>query len=345
MENNTNTEVIENSEDIGNEESVEKLSVDKITLPDKFETNIPPYIKGFERTGTMMLDTLIALLPSFVWGVFAFGIRALLLALISVVCAVGFELLVRVLMHRRICLTDFSPIITGLLIAMCLPVNAPLWMPVLGVFFAIVVVKQCFGGLGKNIFNPAVAGVVLLSLGERAVSTFFKTAGGAFSDGTATLPLDALKNGVLPEESVFDLIIGNSAGGIGEVSALFLVAGGVYLLCRRVISWHIPASFIGTVAVITLIFPRYSGVAAESMLYELLSGALILAAFFMATDHTTSPMTDAGKIIFGVGCGLITVLIRYFGTASEGVMYAILLMNLTVPFIEKITKPRPFGSR
>jgi electron transport complex protein RnfD len=290
-----------------------------------------------------MLDTLIALLPAFVWGCVAFGVRALTIALISVGVALASEILVCLVMRKKVTASDLSAVVTGLIVAMCLPVNVPLWMPAVGSLFAIVVVKQCFGGLGKNIFNPAAAAVVLLSVGERAISYFAKTSPGAFYDVESKIPLDVLKAGVLPSDSILDLVIGNCAGAIGEVSSLLLVAGGVYLLIRRVISWRIPVSFIGTVALVTLVFPNYNGVAAEFMIYELLSGALILAAFFMATDPATSPVTDLGKIIFGIGCGLITVLIRYFGMSSEGVMYAILLMNLTVPLIEKITRQKSLG--
>jgi len=343
MENNVNTE-LEITVDIStDQENDSKVEESKFILPKSFEVRSTPYIKRSERVRTIMLDTIIALLPAFIWGCIAFGTRALIIVLISVGVAFASELILCLTMRKKVSVSDFSALITGLLVAMCLPVNTPLWMPAVGSFVAIVIVKQCFGGIGKNIFNPAAAGVVLLSAGDKAISHFAKISTGAFSNSEAKLPLEVLKSGELPSDSILDLVIGNCAGAIGEVSALLLIAGGVYLLFRRVISWHIPASIIGSVALITFIFPQNSGVAAEFMIYELLSGALILAAFFMATDPVTSPVTDLGKIIFGIGCGLITVLIRYFGASAEGVMYAILIMNITVPLIDKITRPKPLG--
>ena len=340
MENNVITEI---EETVGTSPEPVKKSGDseaKFILPKSFDVRTGPYIKRSERAGAIMLDVVIALLPAFIWGCIAFGVKALTLALISVGVALASEFVSNAVMKQRGILFDMSAVITGLLVAMCLPVNAPVWMPIVGSFFAVVVVKQCFGGLGKNIFNPAAAAIVLLSAGERALSYYFSTAPGAFSNAEATLPLGALKNGVLPSDSILDLVIGNCAGAIGEVSSILLIAGGVYLILRRVISWHIPVAFIGTVAVVTLVFPSYNGVAAEFMAYEIFSGALILAAFFMATDYTTSPVTNSGKIIFGIGCGLITVLIRYFGSNAEGVMYAILIMNLVTPIIDKLTLPK-----
>ena len=318
-------------------------SESRFMLPESFDVRTGPYIKRSERVSTIMLDVVIALLPAFVWGCIAFGVRALTLALISVGVALASEFVSSAVMRKRTTISDFSAVITGLLVAMCLPVNAPVWMPAVGSFFAVVVVKQCFGGIGKNVFNPAVAAVVLLSAGEQALSYYANIAPGAFSNTEAALPLESLKHMKLPDDSILDLVIGNCAGAIGEVSSLLLIAGGVYLLVRRVISWHIPVAFIGTVAAVTLILPNYSGVAVEFMAYEIFSGALILAAFFMATDYTTSPVTNQGKLIFGIGCGLITVLIRYFGSSLEGVMYAILIMNVVTPLIDKITLPTKFG--
>ena len=346
MENNVITEIEKTAKtaDTSTEQvQAPKRNEQRFTLPESFEVRGGPYIRRSERVSTIMLDMISALLPAFLWGCTAFGARALLLALISVGVAFVADILVCLVMKNKMTALDLSSVVTGLIIAMCLPVNAPLWMPAVGALFAIVVVKQCFGGLGKNIFNPAAAAIVLLSVGERALSHFAKISPGAFSGAETKAPLEVLKTGELPTDSILDLVIGNCAGAIGEVSSLLLVAGGVYLLFRRVISWRIPVSFIGTVALITLIFPKYSGVAAEFMIYELLSGALLLGAFFMATDPVTSPVTDLGKIIFGIGCGLITVLIRYFGASAEGVMYAILVMNLTVPLIEKITRQKSLG--
>lgn len=340
MENNVITEIEETEGTSSAPKKKSGANESRFTLPESFDVRTGPYIKRSERAGAIMLDVVIALLPAFIWGCIAFGVKALTLGLISVGVALVSEFVSNAVMKQREALFDMSAVVTGLLVAMCLPVNVPVWMPIVGSFFAIVVVKQCFGGLGKNIFNPAAAAIVLLSAGERALSYYFSTAPGAFSNTEAILPLVALKNGVLPSDSILDLVIGNCAGAIGEVSSLLLIAGGAYLILRRVISWHIPAAFIGTVAAVTLIFPNYNGVAVEFMAYEILSGALILAAFFMATDYTTSPVANSGKIIFGIGCGLITVLIRYFGSSVEGVMYAILIMNIVTHLIDKLTLPK-----
>ncbi len=347
MNNNGN-----NAEKTAFEQSTEKGAARIFELPEKFDCSKRPYIKSTETVSMIMLDVIIALLPSFAWGVYVFGPRALLIALISVAASVGFEAASRFLMHRKVTLTDLSATITGLLIAMCLPVTVPLWVPLFSAFFAIVVVKQLFGGIGKNILNPALSAVALMSLWDDVVFVFTKP-GEVVTSLAYTLsesdfiagssPLEALKSGVLPNESIFEMMIGNCSGAIGEVSSLLLIAGGLYLLFRRVISWHIPISFIGTVALLTFAFPKYNGVAADFMLYEIFSGALIITAFFMATDYTTSPVSDGGKLIFGVGCGVITVFIRYFGISIEGTAFAVLIMNLLVPHIEKITKPRSFG--
>jgi len=314
-----------------------------------------PHMAGPENTSTIMLDVVIALLPAYIWGIYVFGLRALWIGLLSVGASVGFELATQFLLHRPITVTDLSAVVTGLLLAMCLPVTVPLWMPVIGAFFAIVVVKQLFGGIGKNVVNPALAARVFL-FSWAAEMTAFQEAGHTLVSSAVTLdsadivagatPLAALKAGSLPAESLFDLAIGNVGGCIGEVSALLLLAGGLYLiLFRKVITWHIPVSYLGTVALLTLLFPQNDGVAVEFMLCQLLAGGLVMGAFFMATDYTTSPVTPVGRLIYGVGCGLITVLIRYFGSYPEGVSFAILIMNLLVWYLDKFTMPRRFGGK
>jgi len=237
-----------------------------------------------------------------------------------------------------------------------MPVSSPLWSIVIGAFFAIVVVKQLFGGLGKNIVNPVLAAKVFLftawpsetsgfTVPRSELDPFAISISNEKLDAiTTATPLASLKNGEFPDTSLLDLFFGNTAGCIGEVSALLILIGGIYLLCRKVISYHIPLSFVATVAIITYIFPL-NVFPAKFMAYELLSGVLLLGAIFMATDYVTSPATKKGKVIFGIGCGLITTFIRYFGGYAEGVSFAILIMNLLVWYIDRYTKPIPFGGQ
>lgn len=321
-------------------------------MPPLLTVSPSPHMKTTERTSTIMFDVILALLPAFAWGVYTFGVRALAIALVSVGACVGFEALSQFLLHRRITVSDLSAAVTGLLLAMNVPVTVPLWMPVIGAFVAIVVVKQLFGGIGRNFVNPALCARVFL-FSWAAEMTRFPVAGERISSLAVTLgeadviagatPLASLKAGILPDVNLSDMIIGNMSGCIGEVSSLFLLAGGIYLMVRRVITWHIPVAYLGTVAVLTLLFPQYYGVAADFMLRELFAGGLFLGAFFMATDYATSPVTPWGRLIFGVGCGAITVMIRYFGGYPEGVSFAILIMNLLVFYLDRFTMPKRFG--
>lgn len=333
-------------------EKIEKTP--EYTMPPLLTVQSSPHIKSSETTATVMLDVIIALLPAFVWGVYVFGLRALAIGALSVGTAVGFEALTQFLLHRAVTVNDLSAAVTGLLIAMNLPVTVPLWMPVVGTFFAIVVVKQLFGGIGKNFVNPALAARVFLFSWAGEMSSFqsfgekINSAAVALADSdiiASATPLASLKSGSLPDTNLFDMITGNISGCIGEVSSLLIIAGGVYLLIRRVITWHIPAAYLGTVAVITFLFPQSGGVAPDFMLYELFAGGLMLGAFFMATDYSTSPVTLTGRLIYGCGCGLITVFIRYFGSYPEGVSFAVLIMNLLVWYIDKATMPRRFGGK
>lgn len=323
-------------------------------MPELLTVTPSPHIKTPTSTASIMFDVILALIPAFVWGVYVFGVRALAVAAVSVVSCVGFEATAQILLHRPVSIGDLSAAVTGLLLAMNLPVTVPLWMPVVGAFFAIVVVKQLFGGIGSNFVNPALsARVFLLSWasemtsftahGERVTSLALTLSEGDIV--ASATPLASLKAGELPTETIFDMLIGNHGGCIGEVSSLLLLAGGIFLLIQKDITWHTPVAYIGTVAVLTFLFPQYEGVAAEFMLYELLSGGLILGAFFMATDYATTPVMPAGRLIFGVGCGLITVLIRYFGTYPEGVSFSILVMNLLVWYIDRATMPKRFGGK
>ncbi len=334
------------------EEVTSRKAAPKITMTSFLTVSPSPHIKSPETTTTVMLDVLIALLPAFVWGAYVFGMRAVAVALVSVLSCVVFEAAAQFILHRPITVGDLSACVTGLLIAMNLPVTVPLWMPVIGAFFAIVIVKQLFGGIGKNFVNPALAARVFLFSWAAEMNTFTEpgTQINSFANTLAdtdivahATPLVSLKQGSLPDVNLFDMLIGNRGGCIGEVSALLIAAGAIYLLIRRVITWHIPVAFLGTVAVLTFVFPQHGGVALDFMFYELMAGGLVLGACFMATDYSTSPVTPKGRIIFGVGCGAITVLIRYFGSYNEGVSFAILIMNLLVWYIDKATMPRRFG--
>lgn len=308
-----------------------------------------PHIKNSDNTRIIMLDVLVALTPAFIWAVYIFGWRALTLTVVSVVSCVLFEMWYQLIMRKPVTVGDLSAVITGVLIAFNLPVTASLWIPVLGSLFAIVLVKQLFGGIGKNIINPAIAARVFIfsswtkeiSVIPEPFSSWSATAISVDAVSSAT-PLASLKAGIMPEISLFDMLIGNCPGVIGEVSALLLVAGGLYLLVRHVISWHIPVAFIASVAITTYFLPLHT-LSLQFMLYQILSGGLILGAVFMATDYTTSPLTARGKLIYGAGCGLITVLIRYFGGYPEGVSFAIMIMNLMVWYLDKFTKPVRFG--
>lgn len=298
-----------------------------------------------------MLNVIIALLPAVAWGVYVFGMRALTITLVSVVSAVLFEALYQFFMNIPVTVKDGSAIVTGMLLAMCLPVAVPLWMPVVGSFFAIVVVKQLFGGIGKNVVNPAIAARIFMFLAWPEQMAFytapktelpaFSGIGGADIVASAT-PLADLKNGQTPDVDLIDMFMGNIGGSIGEVSAAALLLGGLYLLYKGTIKWHIPVSYMATVAVLTFMFPQ-TPETFQFVAYELLGGGLILGALFMATDYVTSPVTPRGRIIFGIGCGVITVVIRYFGQYAEGVSFAIMIMNLLVWYLDMYTRPARFG--
>lgn len=309
-----------------------------------------------------MADVLLALLPALVVAIVFFGWRALTLTLVSIGACIAFETIFNAIMKRKNTVTDLSSAVTGMLLAFCLPVSVPYWLVVIGAFFAIIVVKCLFGGIGKNFLNPALSARAFLFSWPALMTTFTAPFNNLpvftdpiFTNGqtseyidsiTSATPLSYLKTGVIPDISISNLFFGNVGGCIGEVCTALLLLGGIYLLLRRVITWHIPVSFIGTVAVITFIFPKISGsyFNFEFMITELLSGGLILAAFFMATDYSTSPVTKKGKFIYGVGCGLLTVFLRYFSGYPEGVSYAILLMNVLAFSLDKFTRPRRYGT-
>ena len=308
-----------------------------------------PHIRNEDSTRQIMLDVAIALLPALAVAVFVFGARSLVMTVVSVLGCVFFEWLYNKLLKKPMTIGDGSAVVTGMLLAYTLPVTAPYWVVLIGDFFAIVIVKCLYGGIGQNFINPALGGrAFLMASWPVAMTTWCKvqTSLPLFTTPeiqSAATPLTFLKEGNLPNVSLQNAALGMVGGSMGEISALALLIGGVYLLYRRVISWHIPVSFIGTVAVITFLFPKGDMSGFTFMSYELLCGGLMLGAIFMATDYATSPVTKKGQLIYGVGCGLLTILIRYFGSYPEGVSYAILLMNACCFLIEKISRPKKYG--
>ena len=302
------------------------------------------FSRGRDRVRTMMLDVIIALIPALGIATYFFGLRVLLIAAVSMLGSAVWEALYCYLTKKKQTWKDGSAMVTGLLLAMTLPPSAPYWMVLLGDLFAIVVVKNLYGGLGKNFLNPALAGRVFLfsfpALMSRwtAPSEWLGLWSAADAVTTAT-PMTAMRAGHLPDVSIQELLVGQRAGAIGETAALMLLLGGIYLLLRRTIRLRIPLSFLGTVAVLSLIFNRGND-PIQWMAYSLLTGGLMLAAFFMATDPVTSPVTPAGQWVYGIGCGVMTVFLRNCGAWHEGVGFAILFMNLWVWLVDKAMRPR-----
>ncbi len=298
-----------------------------------------PHIRTPRGTQQIMLDVIIALIPALIAAVIFFGVKPLIVTAVSVVSCEVFEFGYRKLLKKNDSYKDLSAVVTGMLLAFCLPYTFPWWAVIIGAFFSIVLVKQLFGGIGKNIWNPALAGRAFLLISYAVLMT-------TWSDGpdaaTYATPLASLHAGNLAPDSLWNMFIGNIGGSFGEVSALALLIGGAWLVYRKVISLRIPVAYIGTVAVLTLIFSRGNNHFLW-MLQNVLSGGLLLGAIFMATDYCTSPVTPNGQLIFGVGCGLLTVLIRYFGGYPEGVSFAILIMNCCTWLIDQHTAPRRFG--
>jgi electron transport complex protein RnfD len=317
-----------------------------------------PHIRSDEDTRSIMLDVIIAMCPALAMSVYVFGWRALTLTLVSVVSCVFWEWAYRKLMKKNQMVGDLSAVVTGMLLAFVCPVTLPYWMIILGAFFAIVVVKQLYGGIGCNFLNPALAGrAVMLASFATAMTTWAAPGSKAPVIGstvdvvTAATPLAIMKEGTaevfatLTESySVSNLFVGTVGGSLGEVSALALLLGGVYLLWKKVISWQIPVAYIATVAVLTLVSAPAGVSAVDYMLYNVLGGGLMLGAIFMATDYATSPVTKPGQLIFGIGCGLITCFIRRFGSYPEGVCYSILIMNCTTWLLDKYIRPTIYGA-
>ena len=309
-----------------------------------------PHAHSPVTTQTIMRDVLIALIPALLGSIYFFGFRALLVTLVSAAACVFFEWGFCKIRKLHCKTYDLSAVVTGVLLAFVCPVTIPYWTIILGDFFAIVLVKMLFGGLGKNIVNPALAGRAFLFswpvLMSNWVKVGFDNAAGLLSTAdavTAATPMSAMHQGALPEESILDMFLGNIGGCIGETSALLLIIGFIYLLYRKVITARIPLAYIGTVAILAFLFPqgndRFAWMAAQ-----VFGGGLMLGAIFMATDYVTSPLTKLGQIVYGIGCGVITILIRYFGGYSEGVTYAILCMNACAVLLDKIGRPVKFGA-
>lgn len=299
-----------------------------------------PHVRTRETTGTLMRDVIIALLPATAMGVYFFGFGALLVVLVCMATAVLAEAAFQKAMRKKVAVFDGSAAVTGLLLALNLPPSVPLWVPVFGSLFAILIVKQCFGGIGQNFVNPALAArAFLLASWPELMSTW--TAPGAVDTVSAATPLTLLQTeGTY--SPLMSMAVGNIGGCIGETSAFALLLGGLYLIVRRVIDPRIPIIYIGTVALMTWVAGP-EGLLTGNALFHILAGGLMLGAFFMATDYTTSPMSVSGKIIFAAGCGILTSVIRLWGSYPEGVSYSILLMNLVVPLIDRVFVPRRFG--
>ena len=297
--------------------------------------SVSPHIRAREDVRAIMSDVIFALSPALVASIIFFGWRALLIVSVSIFFSVASEFFWQKLWRKKITVGDLSSVVTGMLLAFVLPPSSPLWMVAIGAFVAITLGKQIFGGLGYNPFNPAlVARAVLLASWPVYMTTWTRP----FDGVTTASPLGIVKMELdqrLP--SYLEMFLGNRAGCLGEISVLALLLGVAYLLYKKQITWHIPVSFIGTVGLVCLLFNR-------DPLFNIMAGGLILGAFFMATDLVTSPLTKKGKLVFGVGCGLLTVLIRFTGGFPEGVCYSILIMNMLTPIIDKITEPKVFGS-
>ncbi len=310
-----------------------------------------PHIRSDETTSTIMRDVLIALLPATLASIYFFRLSALILITVSILGAVVAEFVSQKIMKRKTTIGDLSAIVTGLLVAMNIPAAAPWWIALIGSAFAIIICKQMFGGIGNNFINPALAARAFLLASWPVIMTTW-TSPGPDAVTTAT-PLAILKPGgeaasqALP--SLFNAFVGNIGGSLGETSALLLIIGAIYLFARGIINWRTPFTYIATVAIITGIYAATGldanapAVGLEFVMYQMVSGGLMIGAFFMATDYSSSPITPKGQIIFGIGCGLITSIIRLYGGYPEGVSYSILLMNVATPLIDKYTSPKVFG--
>ena len=311
-----------------------------------------PHIRTNEDTRSIMLDVIIALIPALCMSVYVFGFQALILTIISVAACIFWEWGYRKVTKKNNAIGDLSAVVTGMLLALACPVSLPWWMMIIGAFFAIVVVKQLYGGIGCNFLNPALAGRAALTACYASAMTnwvqpnnWMPIFGSAADVQTAATPMALMKEGAFDQlPSIGDMFLGRIGGSMGEVSALMLLLGGIYLMLRKVISWHTPVAFIGTVAILSLLTAPEGIGAWEYMAYSIFGGGLMMGAIFMATDYATSPVTKPGQLIFGLGCGLITVFIRRFGSYPEGVCFSILVMNCTTWLLDKYIRPTIYGA-
>ncbi len=307
----------------------------------RFVVSASPHIRSKETVRSVMRDVLIALLPATVFGVITFGVNAAILIVLAIGAAVATEAFIQKYMRKTaITIKDLSAVVTGLLVAMNIPSTAPWWLPIIGSIFAIAIVKQAFGGIGHNFMNPALAARAMLMASWPVEMTTWVSPG-ADAVASAT-PLGMIKEGMPVDQlpSVWDAAMGTIGGCIGETSAVLLLLGGLYLIFRGIISWRIPVIYMATVFVFALFF---NGFDFQMGLYQIVTGGLLLGAFFMATDYASSPVSVKGQMFYAFGCGLLTILIRQFGSLPEGVSYSILLMNVATPIIEKYTAPKVFG--
>lgn len=297
-----------------------------------------PHIKSSISTSRIMLDVVIALVPACIAAVYFFGAGCLMTIALCIISAVGCEAAVQYFTKKAVTISDLSAVVTGLLLALNLPPNVPWYIPVCGSAFAIIIVKQCFGGLGHNFMNPALAARCFLLISwPVAMTTFVAPFAGVDAVASAT-PLGVLSEGSGTLPGIFDLFIGKVGGSMGETSVLALLIGGAYLLIRKVISWRIPLAYLGTVAIFTLCTGQPG-----MILFNLFAGGLMLGAFFMATDYVSSPSSPNAQLVFGVGCGVITMVVRLWGGYPEGVSFSILFMNLLTPLLDKALRPKVFG--
>lgn len=304
-------------------------------MSDLLNVSTNPHVRSKATTSNIMLDVLIALLPATIFGIYIFKLHALLLVLVTVATCVAAEGIYEHFMGKKSTIKDLSAVVTGVLLALNLPPEAPIWIGIIGGIFAIIIVKQLFGGLGQNFMNPALGARCFLLISFTGRMTTF-----TYDAVTTATPLAAVKAGEWASLNVVDMFIGKIPGTIGETSAIALIIGGVYLIVKKVISWKIPVTYIATFSIFVLIFGQFN---MTYLAAHLFGGGLMLGAFFMATDYVTSPITANGKIMFGIILGIFTGLFRLFGGSAEGVSYAIILSNLLVPLIEKVTQPTAFG--
>ena len=322
----------------------------------RFLVSSSPHVHEGIRIRSVMGLVIVALLPASVFSIYLFGLPALFTILVSVASAAGFEWLWQKAVRRPGTAGDLSAVLTGLLLALNLPAGSPWWLILVGNLFAIVVAKQLYGGIGYNIFNPALVGrvVLLVAFPVHMTSRWISPSAWGMDAVTTATPLGRAREALLATGSVdaaltrneaIDLLIGNRAGSLGEVSVILLLIGGIFLLAKRVITWHAPVAFIGSVWAMAGIFHLANPARFADPSFHVLTGGLFLGAFFMATDYVTTPLAPAGKIVFGIGCGVVTVVIRLFGSYPEGVSFGILLMNAFTPLIDRAFKPAVFGAR